>query len=759
MSQQPFSIPLRTSSANALNPEMLPSKPSQDKLKDHRTSKAQKILGTSEVAVQQTNKDREEKRRTRRPTFMRSPETKPKKSSGFVTFPVASANPTVPPQNLRVRASSPLLGQEYRARDTAVPPLPEPKRKIHQSGSALALYSHFNFRDSSSEQGTGSESGRKSSGRGSSRGRDAKPDPSLDFGLKQPKGPAKESKRKIRPPRIDLSLLFPKPRAEAAPLLSPQRMVESPSPVSIASGMAPAPPKTPDNHVAAKTQTKSAPTQTPPVKPRSRQSANTVRGPSTIFEKNNDNWFDPSLEKTVRTIEMDMALQNPDPARNSRFFQRPRSREELEASVLPADNLRKVSSNSSIGGWSKETHLSPRDCSRVHANGLANSTRPRQISASSAPHSSTSEKSRSSTFKDADLTMSSVLCLSSSEDEDEEEDHVLPKDRGIPRRPRDSVAMYSDFGAELGTAAAAQATKGVLRRAEPTGSVGSHRSGSQRSASTQRQPSFRRAPSTRGVPAPSSKSQSRRSSLVPTIMEPEPPHGEPLSNGAQSSAKRTLSQKELNRRSRVMAVTRQEEDLLAAIRERRGKITPSIFPGGRSDADTPEPDRGSVYSAAPSRESFYGSETSFLRLSGAFPLNTVLADQGATQHDKGALSNSLGVESDTEQKTTPVSASPRTSLVYTESLPSPATSSASPLTPTLPIHRFSPLPSQKPHPRHPPPAIPTVQRQHSRRRTDSSEAIVLGESGESRDRHDFPIWALGWSNDDGGHGSHLTTVH
>ncbi|BAE57610.1 unnamed protein product [Aspergillus oryzae RIB40] len=226
-----------------------------------------------------------------------------------------------------------------------------------------------------------------------------------------------------------------------------------------------------------------------------------------------------------------------------------------------------------------------------------------------------------------------------------------------------------------------------------------------------------------------------------------------VSQVRKPSQRARLQQSQQNRRSRVIAVTRQEEHLLEAMRQRKGKITPSLFHEARYQ-DSLEPDRNSMLSV-PSRDSFYGSDISFLRLSPGLPPNMLRKDQGANNFDKDG-SISQGTASDAEQKTTNSSASPRVSLIYSESLPSPATSGASPLTPTLPIHRFSPLPSQKPPPRNPPPAIPSVQRRHSRRRTDSSEAIVLGDSEERKETDDFPIWALGWGGNDN---ANLTAVH
>jgi hypothetical protein len=196
-----------------------------------------------------------------------------------------------------------------------------------------------------------------------------------------------------------------------------------------------------------------------------------------------------------------------------------------------------------------------------------------------------------------------------------------------------------------------------------------------------------------------------------------------------------------------MTVTQQEEHLLEAMRHRKGKVTPSLFREPRPNG--PDPEQQSMLSV-PSRDSFYSADMSFLRLStGVPPLPT---DQSAANSDN-ALSPQ-GASSDAERKTDNSAASPRASLVYSESLPSPTTSGASPMTPTLPIHRFSPLPSNKPPPSHPPPAVPQDQRRHSRRRTDSSEAIVLDEADEDKEQEEFPIWAFGLDN-----GRGLTAVH
>ncbi|KAA8649740.1 uncharacterized protein ATNIH1004_002414 [Aspergillus tanneri] len=761
MPQQPLNIPLRTSSANAVQGGLLSGENSREEVRLESTSKAQKILGTRGIPFHQDNQKREDKKRGHRPSFMKTSETKSKKVGNFVPFPASIAENSLSPQHLRVRASSPLLGQEYRTQDQSPPPVPRIP-KIHHSGSASTLYSYFTSRDSSADTNKATGNATKDLDPSTDGSNESQQNAGGSSGLKQPAGFMKESKRKMRPPRIDLSLLFPKPRESAAPLLSPQRMVKSPSAISLASEYSAPPSKKTDSHATGKRLTKLPPSSRRSARrPSGLQSISDAGESLTPYDAHNTNWTDPTLERAVPTSEMDLALErysdvqqaSPSAARSlpNRLHLRTRNREELPGrndSQPPNSSLQKAPSISSSGAWSKETYLSPKNCSRPRDNRVSNSPDARRIQFQGKPPTpedySMSRKSSKSTLTNSDLNNLSVLCLSSSEDENEEDEEREPTkgkpelDKGV----RDSIATYDDFEPEICTASAAQATRGSVRQVDRSISTSSRGS-----RPVQRQQSLLRNPSMSSAGRSSvetRKSQSRRSGGIPTISEPEFIHGDPIFSQLGNSAlyqnrNSGLSQKEMNRRSRVIAVTRQEESFLEAMREREGKITPSLFQESRYNAQ--EPDRNSMLSVAPSRDSFYGSGMSFLRLSPGFPPNRARIDQGAV--------------SDTEQKTINSSASPRASLVYSESLSSPATSAASPMTPTLPIHRFSPLPSQKPTPRRPPPTIPDAQKRHSRRRTDSSEAIVLDDTEELKEKNEFPLWAVGWNSE----GASLTAVH
>ncbi|KAE8148246.1 hypothetical protein BDV25DRAFT_158670 [Aspergillus avenaceus] len=775
MPQQTIPVPMRTTSVNAAPGAMQSTSGSQEDSRCEKTSKAQKILGTTEFPIPQEQHRRED-RKSRGTSFIRAPEIKSKKSGGFAAFPTPTPEASLPPPHLRVRASSPLLGQEYRTPDSVPPPIPTHSKRVQQSGSSSALFSYFSSRDSTTDSNSGHFSMRKNS---SVSDKSSKLQNNIEPRLssRQPKGSMKESKRKMRPPRIDLSLLFPKPRVEPAPLLSPQRLVNSPSAISVASEHPVAKAKNADSHATTTTTTTTtsttSATDTDPSPDRRAdrpQAVDDASEPSSLYGESDTNWLNPSLERTVRTSEMDLALK-----RYSQFQKTPQSMENLRSSQLHSqtrnreqarlgeakstENIsRKMPSNNYAGGWSGETYLSPKSFSRPHnnrASGSSNTWRSDSRENTSAYKSNMSKKSSKSTLKNVDLNKSSVLCLSSSEDEDEDEDELSTGHRLADKGMRDSVTTYGELEPEICTASAAQATKGTLKQVErPTSVVASSR-GSQ--TSRPHQQSILRNPSLSSAGRSTTdtrKSQSRRSSGVPTISEPDFLNTDPMmfSQLRNPSQRLRNQQTQPNRRSRVMAVTRQEEDFLEAMRQRKGKITPSLFHESRYN-DNLEPDRNSMLSV-PSRDSFYGSEISFLRLSPGLPPTMPRIKQGANRlHKDGSVSQ--GAASDAEQKTINSGTSPRASLIYSESLPSPSTSAASPLTPTLPIHRFSPIPNQKPVPRHPPPVAPSDQRRHSRRRTDSSEAIVLGDVEEHKEPDEFPIWALGWNND----ASNLTAVH
>lgn len=747
----PVHVPLRTSSRNPRATKM--DHDESAGYSARKTSKAQRILGTDAPIPGHGGWDSSQQNPPKpQNPCQSSPQTPDstsrRQNTGFVPFP---AGDLAPPQNLRVRASSPLLGHDYQSQDP-VPPLPKPSKRIHPSGSSSTLFSYFSSKDNGSKS--------KLPGSHGFQPRvynELAADPQVSF---QSRAAPKESKRKLRPPRIDLSLLFPKPRNPAPSLLSPQRMTNSPCPASPVSTVVSdysskkldraGSISTPQRHQETVPCAPAAQAQREPLKHAVDRS-----DLLSIPESKDNEWPEHRnpLERTVGTSEIDIALDQYTGRRStfSRSSVYTTSREQLrgeqqrplekKASSRRSQSPSKPHSRNRFNSSTETAQLdasSQRKLSAPEESRRKDSARPR------GGKSSVSRKSSKSTLKNRDLQNSSVLCLSSSEDEEEEQQTQSSEPPQSAKRFRESVATYGDYEPQIYTASTAQAaTAQMLRRIDRAPSTSSH--GSNRTFASQP-----RTQSSRHVPTPSTSSagnasymtrrttKSRRSSGIPAISEPDI-----LDKFPQQPLRTPHELQEMNRRSRVIAVTRQEQHLLEAMRQRKGKITPSIF-----NANPPyETDRASVLSG-PSRDSFCGSDTSFLRLSAMFPPIQGRSDQGATHMERKAPPSQISV-SDTEQKAGNSSSSPQFSSHYSESLPSPATSGTSPLTPTLPTHRFSPLPSPKPPPRGPPPAIPEDQKQHARRRTDSSEAIMLNESGDVPRKHDFPLWAFDfdWNND------------
>lgn len=770
----PVHVPLRTSSRNLLRPGEMEDRKNMG-FGERKTSKAQRILGTDlplpngQNGWESLQPTQQKKPKSRRQS-LRTPDSTSrsrKQHTSFAAFPKSEDTIQVPPQNLRVRASSPLLGQEYRSQDPA-PPLPMPSKKVHPSSSSSTLFSYFSSKEKDPSKSKSSPTNPK--GLQPRVRNEWQADPQVTF---QQPPPPKESKRKLRPPRIDLSVLFPKPRKPTTNphLLSPQRMTSSPSPVSTVVSDWPSnkADQTGSNSTARRfgdaLPARSSVIQNVAPKPTDRSDRSDLL---SIPESKNYEWYEPPLERTVGTSEIDLALDRYAGRRSlfSRSSVYTESREQLQADQRNTDQRNTNQRNTDSGATARRTR-SPsgnrRKDSYLAPASQPEPNRPRKVSSAAESNSrsvksSMTKKSSKSTLKNKNLQNSSVLCLSSSSEDETEEDIETPTDlRSAQRKTnRDSVATYDESDAEIYTASTAQAGTAHMYKKSTTSSRGSHpnrqkqdnqQQPQQPQQTKQGRPSRRDTTASANSKSTTKTTQSRRSSGAPAL-----PQQDILDQFPQQRLRPPHELKEMNRRSRVIAVTRQEQDLLEAMRLRKGKVTPSLFQYNGAPP-VPEIDRSSMISG-PSRDSFVGSDTSFLRLSAVFPPFQARTDQGATQMD-GSPSQSSS--SDTEQKNGNSVASPRFSTAYSESLPSPATSGASPLTPTLPIHRFSPLPSPKPPPRGPPPAIPDDQKRHSRRRTDSSEAIML-DNGDPQNKHDLPLWSFDfdWNSHDR---SNVAAVH
>jgi hypothetical protein len=724
----PVHVPLRTSSRTPTRHDPMEEK-KDTTVADRRASKAQRFFGT-DISLPKEHGGWQEAPNVRRPSFVKPPGSAPRQSNGFLPFPNPSDNSLIPEQNLRVRASSPLLGQNYRSQEAA-PPLPKSSKKIHHTGSSSTLFSYFSSKESSKSAKNQPLQPRVRNG--------LSIDPQVTY--TQASDTPKESKRKMRPSRIDLSVLFPKPKNPAPQtLLSPHRMVNSPSSVSTVVPE-PAPHMVDRTTSTTQNSTSRRPVDIPP-----RRSSAVTKNETpkhgidnsdlpSIAESKRSDWLDHPLERTVGTSEIDLALDRYAGRRSlmSRSSTYSTSREHLQQEQQRPQETRKSSRRArSPSSRPKDNYLSPTTCSdsgRVRGKSTSQESWKSSASNSKSVKSTLTKKSSKSTLKNKDLRNTSILCLSSSsEDEDDDEEHTPTTAPKNGNKFRGSVDTYGDYEGEVYTASTAHATTATavrrFDRAPSTSSRGSHLTEKSQPVPAARPRKASQTSNGKSSQTTRRSTHTNRSSGVPTIPD------EILAAFPQQPSRTPAELKELNRRSRVIAVTRQEQDLLEAMRVRKGKVTPSLFNAAGAD-------RRSLASG-PSRDSFCGSDTSFLRLSNVFPPFDARSERSVAQSGTALPSPGFSVD-------------------YSESLPSPSTNGASPLTPTLPIHRFSPLPSPKPPPRGPPPAIPEDQKLHTRRRSDSSEAIMLDAGGDLKHNHDLPLWSFDfdWNQER----ANIATVH
>ncbi|KAF3490533.1 uncharacterized protein GIQ15_00050 [Arthroderma uncinatum] len=349
------------------------------------------------------------------------------------------------------------------------------------------------------------------------------------------------------------------------------------------------------------------------------------------------------------------------------------------------------------------------------------------------------KKSSRAILNSSNLNESSVLCLSSSEDESEDEP------AGHTTKLRDSIATI-DEGFQICTAQTVTAARRPsIKRVRSSSKKRAVKNGS----TTKSQNGDQSRPSSLH-PSTMSATESNYSS-VPTIPEPLLPTSPPTLPRIQTQFSPAESQGSQagSRRSRVMAVTRQEEYLLEMIRRNKGAMPQTLSPAG-SATDTKEWAKALAVQINRRSISSYSSDTSFLRLSPALP---------PTPHQKRAprsipnLTPSIAGDA-TSSPSVPQSAasdiscqSPRLPIIsLTNSgmyFPSPPSGQASPFTPTRPFkhRRHSSRLSQAP-------SMPSV-REGLRNRANTSVLYDDNDDGEKdiETNPDIPIWALGWNSE------------
>ncbi|OJD21655.1 hypothetical protein ACJ73_07004 [Blastomyces percursus] len=311
-----------------------------------------------------------------------------------------------------------------------------------------------------------------------------------------------------------------------------------------------------------------------------------------------------------------------------------------------------------------------------------------------------SRKSSKITLNKSDLNESSVLCLSSSEDEADEEEMEVHKP-AQQRVIRDSIATFDEGAAEIFTAKTVSASRGsAVPRVRNTSLAPQRISRGHSTSSKVRTPSYRPSNGIPTISEPDSPPQFRSStSPSPVASTTANPNLSPFDfqlhvPGTQNSIKA------MNRRSRVIAVTRQEEELLEVIRQHGGSMPPNFplidLPSPGTSFFNPMPSTSSTATTSAFRKSpspstdrstssQHGSgsigDTSFLALSPGLPPTSgkVAGSISAARSDSSRSHHALSVsDSGGDHHSNP---SPRVSLVHPDTYPSPSTSWTSPRTP------------------------------------------------------------------------------
>lgn len=328
--------------------------------------------------------------------------------------------PPLSPRGLLPRPSSPLLGRHFHdpsirteKRDVS------PNNGLHESRSSSTLRSYYDPANSplSVSQQTSASSARDLALRKGckpvidSRHHSASQNAMDITGTNSNEQiHACESPRK-RPPRLDFSRLFPRPHMFSGSLLSPTRVTTSPSPLSMASDILP-----------------SAPINAKEMSSRT----NSSTGLLSVSKETKSSYFASAVERTNEPVvsvkkprqglkHWFNATEEDDHLDGSTWESRPSQEGVQDLQCAP------TSGTESCSSW----HTLPKPLLNTQSDAQLFKTNDALICLSSSfgeassmhcplsPKSKISRKSTGSVFSSSDLQNESVLALSSSEDEDE----------------------------------------------------------------------------------------------------------------------------------------------------------------------------------------------------------------------------------------------------------------------------------------------------------------------------------------------------
>ena len=815
---------LRKSSSNSV-PTL--SEPQSNILSDTRTdgsgsdvygsnARARKVLGDPDPVVAHKKEKKLQKQRDLKPkrSFMTITASETSYAGSRVgddsrSMAETSAAGGVRPVKggLRLRPSSPLLGDSYKTKGAQTEEMTDvPPRSLHQFGSSSTLRSYY---DASKAPPAISQQTSESSRRDFALRRGLpqvispplsrhKEDRMEQSGLRKRITVASGNGSRTRLEEPDLTKLFPQPQGQKEVLLSPHRLVSSPSTASALSEDPFALPHLPENvpRKDARGGNESKTTLLTVKQQRSSSTLGSAYDYSTAKlnqrrpKKGIKNWFDDFDEDDDDGFGRVKEDEPPLLDRQEKSFRARRSHapEPLMASPDLEEKLVVPHQSRSSQRWSKasiaiKSAIRPVTPKRSNSNFSSTTTdakaRPKSVGRQSM---ASSKKSGSNTqMEQANLQKESVLALTSSDDESEEEN--VRNGLGKPSQKaeqshRDSVikAYDSDETVEIcdaETVTAKRSPAAKFHKPKPSAAAFSFKSSSTVDVRSPHRTSF--------LAVPSGKTQTTITRRIHTVEEDtvsemsEDPQADAMSSTSWStytnSRRRSskLSTGRSNRMSRIMAVTREEQDLLEAMRLRRSKHEDSYREGYESalaQKQAQARDQAATALQLPSRPRTSSeatrSSSTFLQLSGGgsgaepFPLTRPTTSDTCVDSEILATSHHLPFLAKPTQLSPLVQhlpeqfQSPRTSMIISENPTTPSTSRTSPITPTVPF----PLPQSSKATKHgsffSQTSDASESKRHSRTRTSSSHAIMLDAVDDAvdnmMDEQELPVWAMaGWN--------------
>lgn len=502
--------------------------------------------------------------------------------------PVATTDnwmpPRLSPRGLFPRPSSPLLGRHIHESSTRTEKRAvSPNNGLHQSRSSSTLRSYYDPANSplSVSQQTSASSARDMALRKGSKlvtdsqyHSETQNDTGLTGTSSSEQTPRCETPRK-RPPRLDFSRLFPRPQMFGGSLLSPHRVTKSPSTLSMASDILP---------------------PTPTYAKETSSRASISRGSLSASNDNQALYFASPVEPTIKPK---VSLKPPGQDMHHWFT----GTEEDDHLDGPAwkpsrEAVRNIQCAPTIGMTSSSGQDPlPRPLPKSQFSPYSSNSQETVMCLSSpfgevnsmqsptSPQSGISRKSTGRAFTNSNLQTESVLALSSSEDEDESDGEASTCNSQHCHR-NVAASAKRHVTVTRGGANSTPALRPVKLHAHSDSILSS---GSRSSAISGRnhiiagsnglpRATFLRPPSisyTRQKRAPENRvSESSSEDLRPKSSNDATSRSSiPLGSFGPAPASPSRSDSGLQlRKSRIMAVTREEESLLEAMRQKKASM-------------------------------------------------------------------------------------------------------------------------------------------------------------------------------------------